>query len=170
MSAEGIQVEGLRSRAHKKSGVVVHTGRVAEGQVGYRAMKADELEPMSSPEAEHGYHSRGTFTTKIERGSGVSTMFSHQPLTPEEMEPHGYTHQVEVDLSGLPFRSLKAPESDHIKADQGLGLGVTGEMDWGRIKRMWHGDQEVTPDDAPHIGAQFKHMIFEDTGRWPRGS
>lgn len=169
MSDEGIRVEAVRSRPHKRSGVVVHTGRVAEGQTGYRGLKADELEPSSSLEAERGYHSKGTFTLKIERGSGVSTMFAHRPLSTEEMGAHGYTHQIEVDLSGLPFRSLRAPEGSHIKADLGLGLGVTGEMDWSRIRRLWGPSGEVRPDSAPHIGQQFKDMIFEDTGYRPRG-
>jgi hypothetical protein len=165
--ADGIRAEGINSK--QVGGVTVHTGRVAEGQIGYRAMKAEELEPESSPHAEHGYRSRGTFNTKVERGSRGSTMFSATPLTHEEMEAHGYTHQIEADLSGLKFRTLRQPEGDAVHADLGLGLGVVGEMDWGRIKRMWKGKDEVVPDEADHIGQQFKHHIFEDTGRWPRG-
>ena len=167
--SQGIRVEGVTSRPHKKSGVVVHTGRVAEGQTGYRAVKEEELNPQSSPDIEHGYRSRGTYNTKIERGSRGTTMFSANPISQEEMQRHGYTHQIEADISGLPFRTLRKPEGDHVAADLGLGLGVKGEMDWSRIKRLHGPEGEVLPDEAPHIGQQFKQHIQADTGRTPRG-
>ena len=163
----GIRVEGVTSR--KVGGMTVHTGRVAEGQIGYRAMKEEELEPVQSPNAVHGYRSRGDYSTKVERGSRGATMFSATPLTPEEMERHGYTHQVEADLSGLKFRTLREPVDGHVHADLGLGLGVVGEMKYERIKRLWKGDQEVKPEVSHNIGQQLAAYAHEDTGMWPRG-
>jgi hypothetical protein len=163
----GIRVEGVNSR--RVGGMTVHTGKVAEGQIGYRALKEQELEPVQSPAGVHGYRSRGKYTTKVERGSRGSTMFSATPLSREEMDRHGYTHQIEADLSGLKFRTLREPVDGHVHADLGLGLGVVGEMNYDRIKRMWKGDQEVVPDDAPHIGQQFIQYANMETGEYPRG-
>lgn len=163
----GIRVEGVSSR--KVGGVTVHTGRVAEGQVGYRALREEELEPHHSLDAVHGYRSRGKYSTKVERGSRGATMFSATPLSPEEMERHGYTHQIEADLSGLKFRTLREPQDGHVDADLGLGLGVVGEMKYERIRRLWKGGQEVKPEVGTHIGQQFAAYAHEDTGMWPRG-
>lgn len=163
----GIRVESVSAK--EVGGLTVYVGRVAQGQVGYRAMAEEELEPRSSPGVEHGYRSWGTFNTKVERGSRGSTMFSSAPLTADEMQRHGYTHMIEADLSGLPFRTLRAPVDGVVHADLGLGLGIVGEMDWSRIRRAHGPSGQVVPDSAPHIGQQFKDMVFEETGRWPRG-
>ena len=98
-------------------------------------------------------------------------MFSATPLAPEDMDKYGATHQVEVDLSGLPFRTMRKPEGDAIPADLGLGLGVKGEMDWSRIKKITNRNgEEVHP--GPEFGTPGEAISishFMDTSERTRG-
>jgi hypothetical protein len=132
----GIKVEGVSSK--RVGAFTVHQGRVADGQTGYRAVHERELEPRSAVPGTlaHGYRSFGKYSVAPERGSRGGTQFAAAPLSHEEMHALGATHQVEVDISGLPFRSLRAPEGEVHHADLGLGLAVKGEMRWDRIKRV----------------------------------
>jgi hypothetical protein len=147
--------------SHRTGPYTVYTGRVAPGEHGYRAFHSDEVDDLT-----HGWKSRGRYTTKVERGGSGSTIFSAVPLTQQQMDANGYTHQAHVDLGGLKFRTLREPGEDgSVKADMGLGLGITDHIHPSRIKHLWVGRRE-----APHspefdsIGADMAHSWYEDYG------
>jgi hypothetical protein len=115
-----------------------------------------------SGEGPDWFKSSGQGSIKSERGSRGSTMFSstwNRADSPSFARPPehigGSYHLVAVDLSGLPFKSLRKPEtgeatpagSHHdIHFDVGLGLGVTGKIPHSRILHVINMDDEGKPD------------------------
>lgn len=122
---------------------------------------AFEME-YGSGEGPDWFKSTGRGSIKSERGSRGSTMFSStwgRAQSPSFARPPehigGSYHLVAVDLSGLPFKSLRKPDSGEdtpagshhdIPFDVGLGLGITGKIPHSRILHVINLDHEGKPD------------------------
>jgi hypothetical protein len=140
--------------------------------MGYRGVNLEELEAKELVGTNYlrGYRSFGKGNMGPEKHSRGSTMFSAAPHDAEELKRQGYTHQIAVDISGLPYRTLRKPEGGVVHADMGLGLGVVGEMRWDRIHHLFdHEGKEVHPSEGwGNIGTDIKAGGFEETGRRTR--
>jgi len=158
LTSKGIKVEDVKSEDF--AGGKKHIGRVAPGQIGYRAMSALEMNDLldAIKKGERKWASRGKFTTEGEKipvkppefsplyptltptsKYRPSTMFGASPedLVGENARRHKYDVLAEVDLTDLPFASIgDLDEEGVLKADMGRGLGVGGLIPTDRIRSL----------------------------------
>ena len=137
--SEGFPISDVQEFNRSRGGRFFR-GRLGENVTGFRAVNADELDSIDNK----GWMSRGKFNLPIERGRRGSTMFS-SVVEPEMRNPGRYSHVVTADISGLPVRTLRAPEDGRVRADLGLGVGVTQHMNPQRIQNI-----EANPPWAQH--------------------
>ncbi len=123
----------------------VWEGNVAEDDVVlYRGIGSpEELRPAM----DHGrWSSAGEVNLPFEKGT---TQFGADPDEIAEWDTFGgRSHVLEVNVSGLPFRSIKQPggiddrwHDEGVGADVGEGLGVVGDIATRRITRIGVVDQ-----------------------------
>ena len=134
-----------------------YAGDIASGspQIGFRAMSGRELGTMlprelgGSPIRQAGsglppaWHSQGRFTMPGERASAdaASTMFGIDTDTLSRMHRAAdgeYDALVAVDLSGMPYTTMREPIGKAVSPDIGLGLGITGDIPTDRVRGVWN--------------------------------